>query len=117
MTGRVSAIIPVKDGGRYLGEVLGALARQGVDEIVVVDSGSRDGSVEIARAAGARVEQIAPHAFGHGRTRNLGAELAQGELLAFLTQDASRPTARHSRWIPAWACPSALTFHAPERAR
>ena len=42
--------------------------------MLVVDSGSRDGSVEIARAHGARVIEIAPAEFGHGRTRNLAAE-------------------------------------------
>jgi GT2 family glycosyltransferase len=85
----VSAIVPVKDGRRHLAELLDALRREGVDEILVVDSGSRDGSVEIARVAGARVEQIAAEDFGHGRTRNLAAELASGEVLAFLTQDAT----------------------------
>jgi glycosyltransferase involved in cell wall biosynthesis/GT2 family glycosyltransferase len=85
----VSAIVPVKDGRRYLGEVLAALRREGVDEILVIDSGSRDGSLQIAREAGARVEQIAAGDFGHGRTRNLAAELATGDVLAFLTQDAT----------------------------
>lgn len=86
---RVSAIIPVRDGARYLAEVLGALAREGVDEVLVVDSGSRDGSVELAQAAGARVEQIDGSTFGHGRTRNLAASLATGDVLCFLTQDAT----------------------------
>ena len=89
MTPAVSAIIPVKDGERYLSEVLEALRREGVDEILVVDSGSLDNSVTIARAAGARVEHVAADDFGHGRTRNLAAELARGDVLAFLTQDAT----------------------------
>lgn len=86
---RVSAVVPVKDGERYLAELLDALAREGVDEIVVIDSGSRDRSREIARAAGVEPIEIAPHDFGHGRTRNLGAERASGELIWFLTQDAT----------------------------
>jgi glycosyltransferase involved in cell wall biosynthesis len=85
----VSALIPVKDGRRHLAGLLAALQGEGVDEIVVIDSGSRDGSVEIALAAGVRVEHIAPEDFGHGRTRNLAAELATGDVLAFLTQDAT----------------------------
>jgi glycosyltransferase involved in cell wall biosynthesis/GT2 family glycosyltransferase len=89
MTERTTAIVLVKDGRRYLGEVLEALGREGVDEVLVLDSGSADGSVEIARAAGARVHEIAPDEFGHGRTRNLAAELASGDRLAFLTQDAT----------------------------
>jgi O-antigen biosynthesis protein len=89
MSERVSAVIPVKDGARYLREVLAALAREGVDEVLVIDSGSRDDSVAIALAAGATVLEIPPAEFGHGRTRNLGAEHASGDVIAFLTQDAT----------------------------
>lgn len=85
----VSAVIPVKDGARYLEEVLMALGREGVDEILVIDSGSRDGSVGIGRRAGADVLEIEPLSFGHGRTRNLGAERTSGDLICFLTQDAT----------------------------
>jgi O-antigen biosynthesis protein len=84
----VSVVIPVKDGGQLLERVLSAARAQGPDELIVIDSGSRDGSVEVARAAEAEVIQIEPQQFGHGRTRNLGAERASGELIAFLTQDA-----------------------------
>ncbi len=86
---RVSAVIPVKDGERYLGELLDALAREGIDEILLIDSGSRDRSLAIARAAGVRVLQIEPGEFGHGRTRNLGAQQTTGDLVCFLTQDAT----------------------------
>jgi glycosyltransferase involved in cell wall biosynthesis/GT2 family glycosyltransferase len=86
---RVSAVIPVKDGERYLGELLQALAREGVDETLVIDSGSRDSSREIVRAAGAKLIEIAPEDFEHGATRNLGAERTSGELICFLTQDAT----------------------------
>ena len=85
----ISAVIPVKDGARYLSELLSALVAEGVDEILVIDSGSRDASVSIARTAGAEVLEIPPQAFGHGRTRNLGAERTKGELICFLTQDAT----------------------------
>jgi glycosyltransferase involved in cell wall biosynthesis len=85
----VSAVIPVKDGERYLEELLDALAREGVPEILVIDSGSRDRSLQIARAAGVELLEIPPHEFGHGRTRNLGVERTSGELICFLTQDAT----------------------------
>jgi len=85
----LSVVIPVKDGARYLEEVLAAVTAEQPDEILVVDSGSRDGSVEIARAAGVEVIEIPPESFGHGRTRNLGAESTSGELICFLTQDAT----------------------------
>ena len=85
----VSVVVPVKDGERLLREVLDALAREAPDEVIVIDSGSRDRSVAIARDAGVRVVEIEPGEFGHGRTRNLGASLCSGELICFLTQDAT----------------------------
>jgi glycosyltransferase involved in cell wall biosynthesis len=89
MTPTLAAVVPVKDGARYLHEVLSALTREGVDELLVVDSGSRDGSREIARGSGAEVLEIPPAEFGHGRTRNLAAERTSAEIIAFLTQDAT----------------------------
>jgi glycosyltransferase involved in cell wall biosynthesis/GT2 family glycosyltransferase len=89
MSERVTAVVPVKDGARYLRELLDALVREGVDEALVIDSGSRDGSLEIARAAGATVLEIRPEEFRHGRTRNFAAERATGDVIAFLTQDAT----------------------------
>ena len=86
---RASVLIPVLNGERYLEEILAALVREGVDETLVIDSGSRDRSVAIARSAGATVLEIPTAEFGHGRTRNFGAENTNGELICFLTQDAT----------------------------
>lgn len=64
-------------------------AQRGVTaEVIVVDSGSSDQTVSIADAAGARVIRIEPEDFGHGRTRNLAADAATGDVLLFLAQDA-----------------------------
>jgi rhamnosyltransferase len=87
----ISVVIPVKDGGADLARCLDAIRRQEVAtevEVVVVDSGSADESVETARSRGARVHEIPAAEFGHGRTRNLGASLAEGDILVFTTQDA-----------------------------
>ena len=65
-------------------------------EIIAVDSGSRDGTLQILRRFGVQVIQIPPHEFGHGKTRNLAASHARGEFLVFLTQDA---TPANSRWL------------------
>jgi glycosyltransferase involved in cell wall biosynthesis/SAM-dependent methyltransferase len=90
MTPSISVVIPVLDGARYLPEVLDAIRAQGRDaEVLVIDSGSSDGSQAIARAAGVQLLEIPPEEFGHGRTRNLGAGRTSGELICFLTQDAT----------------------------
>jgi rhamnosyltransferase len=87
----ISVVIPVKNGGSDLVRCLEAIAAQQIDDdidVVAVDSGSSDGSAETAHRLGARVHSIAPTEFHHGRTRNLGAELARGDILVFTSQDA-----------------------------
>src|SRR5918994_2235029 len=87
----ISVIIPVKDGGDDLRRCLDGIARQRTDEDVetlIVDSGSRDGSRELAQSRGARVLEVDASGFRHGATRNLAAAQARGDLLVFTTQDA-----------------------------
>jgi len=88
----VTVALPVLNGGPLLVEVLDAVRRQRVDmpvDLLVCDSGSTDGSVEAARAAGARVIEIPKAEFSHGGTRNLLMREATGSHVAFLTQDAT----------------------------
>ncbi|WP_273360840.1 glycosyltransferase family 2 protein [Simplicispira suum] len=88
---RASVLIPVKNGGALLGDVLDAVLAQHAPwpfEVIVMDSGSTDGSVDLVRSRGVRCETIAPEKFGHGRTRNQLASLSGGEFLVFITQDA-----------------------------
>jgi rhamnosyltransferase len=87
----ISVLIPVKNGGEDLRRCLDAIAGQRVGdevEVVVVDSGSTDGSLEVARAGGAQVHEIAPERFNHGATRNLLVRRSRGDLLVFTSQDA-----------------------------
>jgi GT2 family glycosyltransferase len=87
----VTVAIPVLDGGDELCAVLDAVAAQVVDrdvEVLVCDSGSRDGSPERARERGATVFEIPRGTFSHGGTRDLLADRASGTHVAFLTQDA-----------------------------
>ncbi|MDX6402121.1 MAG: hypothetical protein QOF27_2727 [Gaiellaceae bacterium] len=87
----ISVLIPVKNGGADLARCLQAIAAQEVDdevEVVVVDSGSTDGSSERARELGATVYEIPAAEFVHGATRNLAARRSRGDVLVFTTQDA-----------------------------
>jgi GT2 family glycosyltransferase len=93
----VSVAIPTRDGGELFAGVLAALARQTVEhELLVCDSGSRDGSVELARSHGARVLTVAPGQFSHGGVRNRLMGAADGAHVALLTQDAE-PADEH--WL------------------
>ncbi len=93
----VSVVIPVRDGGATFAGVLRALSSQTVEhELVICDSGSRDGSLQLARSHGARVLEIEPERFSHGGTRNLLMDSAAGAHVALLTQD-SLPADEH--WL------------------
>ena len=103
----ISVVIPVKDGGEDLRRCLEGVAAQRVDEeveVVVVDSGSSDGSVGVARSFGALVHEIPPEAFNHGATRNLGVSLASGDRLVFTSQDAH---AERDDWLSCLVAPLA----------
>jgi glycosyltransferase involved in cell wall biosynthesis len=87
----VSVVIPVKDAGDDFPLLLSSLTRQkgfATVEIVVVDSGSSDESVQIAREFGAKVIKISPEEFSHSRARNLAAENCSGNYILFTVQDA-----------------------------
>lgn len=87
----ISIVIPVKNGGQKLRRCLEGIRNQVVEdrvEIVVVDSGSTDGTQDLARSFGARVHEVPPAEFNHGETRNVGARLAEGEVVVYMVDDA-----------------------------
>ena len=87
----ISIIILAKNEEENLERGLAAIAEQELDrpfEVLVIDSGSTDRTRDVARRFGARVHEIPPDEFQHGRTRNLGVRLARGRLLVFLVADA-----------------------------
>ena len=87
----VTVIIPTLNGEQWLDQLLGRLrAQQGVPslEIMVIDSGSRDRTLTIARAHGVRIEQTGPEGFDHAGTRTRAAVMATGDVLVYFTQDA-----------------------------
>lgn len=86
-----SIIILTKNAGSDFQDTLEAIYAQkflGKFEVVVVDSGSTDNTLEIAQNYATKVHQIKTEDFGHGKTRNFAASLATGDYLVFLTQDA-----------------------------
>jgi rhamnosyltransferase len=84
--------MPIKNGGSRLERVLTAVYAQRTGflfEVVAIDSGSTDNSLEILRRFPVRLVQIAPEEFSHSKTRNLGAARAAARMYyIFLNQDA-----------------------------
>ena len=91
MADRLSVIIPTWNEAGYLPFLLESLHRQTVPalEILVADSGSADGTPEVARAAGAVV--LEGERKGPGEGRNRGARAARGDVLVFADADCVLP--------------------------
>lgn len=100
----ISVFIPTYNGDKYIAESLDAILNQELPvgyklEVIVIDSGSSDQTVPIIEAQYAQriIFQTIPNSeFGHGKTRQKAAEMAKGEYILFLSQDA---TPAHNRWI------------------
>ncbi len=87
---KISVVIPVKNGSQTLKKCLGKIRSQTIDdiEIIVLDSMSTDNSQEIALKYNAKIMEIPDGTFNHGLTRNLGVQLATGDLIYLTVQDA-----------------------------
>jgi len=95
----VSVVIPVKNGMSTLKACLDGIFRQTLKdaiEVIVLDSGSTDGTLELLAQSPVKVHNLPPSDFNHGETRNLGVSLALGEFVLMTVQDA---TPAGDRWI------------------
>jgi rhamnosyltransferase len=98
---KVTVVVLTSNAGPGFEDLLERLGEQETSfpyEVVVIDSGSTDGTVALALRHGARVHRIPRREFDHGGTRNLGLSLSGAEYLAFVVQDAL-PLGR--RWLAA----------------
>jgi glycosyltransferase involved in cell wall biosynthesis len=78
--------VPVRDGERFLGEALASLRGGAIAEIVVVDDGSTDRSLDVARAD-PRVRCLSQPPAGVSAARNRGVAAASSPLVGFLDAD------------------------------
>lgn len=90
--GSATVAILTFNGQKYMRRILDVVSAQDFDgdvEILVIDSGSTDSTLEIvASFPHVRLHCIPNEEFGHGKTRNLAAQMGNGEFIAFLTHDA-----------------------------
>ncbi len=96
----ISIIIRTLNEARYLGDLLDAIREQDLGsfraEVVVVDSGSDDGTLEIAKRHGCTLAHITREQFSFGRSLNLGCEVARGDVLVMVSGHCV-PVDRH--WL------------------
>lgn len=86
---KVSVIIPCYNAEPYLEQSIGSVLCQSLPakEVIVVDDGSTDNSVSVARSFGDRVQVISKLNGGAAEARNIGRAHATGEALMFLDAD------------------------------
>jgi len=88
-TMKVSVIIPCYNEEAFVGQAIGSLLEQSrpPNEIIFVDDGSDDRSVEIARSFGEPVTVLPGRKGGAALARNYGADVASGDALMFFDAD------------------------------
>lgn len=105
---RVSIIIRTLNEAKHLGDLLTMITAQETDgweiETVLVDSGSTDETVEIARDHGARIIGIKQSDFSFGRALNRGCKAATGDIITIISGHCV-PVGRN--WIAALCAPLA----------
>ena len=88
----VSLVIPAYNEAENIGKCLEKIFNQKVEhnlEVIVIDSGSTDQTIEIVKSfSNVTLMQIPSEEFGHGRARNLGALNTNGEIIVFINADA-----------------------------
>ena len=85
----VAVVIPCLDEEAAIGKLIEALRAQGVDEAIVVDGGSRDRTVERAKAAGAEVVVEPLRGYGRACATGVAAARADAAVIAFMDGDGS----------------------------
>lgn len=89
MTPRVSVVLPVYNGERFVKRAIDSVLAQTVlpYELIVIDDGSRDGTSQILASYGDRIKAHAVPNGGVARAMSLGLSLATGDWVAFIDHD------------------------------
>jgi glycosyltransferase involved in cell wall biosynthesis len=88
MTG-VAAVIPTLNEAETIAGAIASIPRDVVDEIIVADSTSRDGTAAIAEAAGARVVSLAERGYGRACAAGAAAASVRCDIILFLDGDGA----------------------------
>ena len=85
----VSIIIPVYNTRNYVAEALQSVLDQSLAyiEVIAVDDGSTDGSLEVLQSFGNRITVLSQKNSGQGAARNNALEIARGEFVYFMDSD------------------------------
>jgi glycosyltransferase involved in cell wall biosynthesis len=110
---RFSVLIPIYNRQRYVKQVIDSVLAQTFSdfEVIAIDDGSTDGSVEILKSYGDRIRLLQQTNQGPEVARNAGAAIARGEYLALLDSDDllfPHALATYDRIIRAFGTPALI---------
>ena len=86
---RVTAVIPTLNEAETIAGTIASLPRSVVDEIIVADSASRDGTAAIARSSGARVVSLNERGYGRACAAGVAAAAEASDVILFLDGDGA----------------------------
>src|SRR5262249_37360141 len=121
-TTKATLIIPALNEAQVIADLVRRTPREAVDEIIVVDNGSTDGTGQVARAAGARVVTEMRRGYGSACWAGVSSLDGSARIVVFLDGDGSQRPEELPRVIepvvagrarPRSVPPAALTRHAP----
>ena len=86
----LSVVVPAKNEGRFIGACLSSIVEQSREvpvELIVVDNGSDDDTIDVSKRYGARVVPVAEGTVAY--LRNCGAQVANAPFIAFMDADCT----------------------------
>jgi glycosyltransferase involved in cell wall biosynthesis len=97
---RISVVIPALNEARNIGHVLGTLPED-TYEVILVDGGSTDGTVEVARLAYPEIRVVRQTGVGKGDALALGVSACSGDAIVLIDADGSTDGGEIPRFVDA----------------
>lgn len=87
---KIRIVIPTYNGGKIWERSAKEISKftTSAENVLVIDSSSKDSTIEIAKEYGFNIKIIPSAEFNHGGTRNKGVRDSSADIVIFLTQDA-----------------------------
>lgn len=113
---KVSLVVPVYNAEDYIAEAIESVLAQSYNdvELIVVDDGSSDGSLEIINTYASRCTVISQENRGQSAALNAGWQMSTGDILGYLSADDKLESSAVERLVSAWKSQPAAVMVYPD---
>lgn len=94
----VTVVVPVRNGVDFVAECLASVVANRPDEVIVVDGGSTDGTLDVVRRLGTGLRIVGDGGDGPGAARMIGAREARNGVVVLVDVDVVLPDGELARW-------------------